>query len=77
MIHTKHGTYALMCILTHTHMHKSVLGHQCVAIFCADCFVLLSFNLGLLVWSVCTALTLVISCECPLFTVGEGACGSS
>ena len=57
-------------ILTHSHTHMCVLGHQCVAIFCTDCFVLLSFSL---VWSLCTAMTLVISCECPLFTVGEGA----
>ena len=36
---------------------------------CTDCFVLPSLGF---VCSVCTALTLVISCECPLFTVGEG-----
>ena len=40
-----------------------------MTIFPNDCFVLPSLGF---VWSVCTALTLVISCECPLFTVGEG-----
>ena len=40
-----------------------------MTIFPNDCFVLPSLGF---VWSVCTALTPVISCECPLFTVGEG-----
>ena len=30
-----------------------------------------------LVLSVCTALTLVIPCECPLFMIGEGVCGGT
>ena len=55
--------------ITYLHMHMCVSGHQCVAIVCADCFVFPSLDH---VWSVCIALTLVISCECPLFTVGEG-----
>ena len=36
---------------------------------CTDCFVFPSRDH---VWSVCTALTLVISCECCLFTVEVG-----
>ena len=62
----------------YSHMHMCVCVCVCVRtamlnVFCIDCFVFLSVDL---VWSVCTALLLAISCECPpLFIVVEGVCG--